>query len=211
MIQDHSTPQAYPHAQPPTLSSLSSYYSNLLIDHVVPYLPPLAIIAPWKYFQPQIHVTISNTSSGSVEWTLVTAVRAALADLKVPKTRHVGYEQLVHGSSHEDQAGGASAAGGMVNSDLGLTGAVRSANPSTTKKGSSGPKRMVVTGKGRAEYARTGPGDDWDLDTEDTMEGEGERMLQHVRDGLPVCVTMHLVSLEPLFDRPRVASSYLVS
>lgn len=53
---------------------------------------------------------------------------------------------------------------------------------------------MVVTGKGRAEYVSR-PGDDWDLeDLGGGEEGDGELMDASVRRGLPVLVTLHLVS-----------------
>lgn len=53
---------------------------------------------------------------------------------------------------------------------------------------------MKITGKGRAEYV-AGPGDDWDLeDLGGGDEGEGELMDRPIRLGLPVCVTLNLVS-----------------
>jgi hypothetical protein len=81
-----------------------------------------------------------------------------------------------------------------------LTGAVRAPRGNTAaqkkaRRGGKGKERqMKITGKGRAEYV-AGPGDDWDLeDLGGGDEGEGELMERSIRLGLPVCVTLNLVS-----------------
>lgn len=157
-----------------------------------------------RYFQPQIHVSILSSTSASVPFVLFLALRAAFSNLHVPVTKYVGYEAATNGEVISDNLTGTGAdddmGAGFVGGDAGLTGAVRAPRGKTAaqkkaRRGAKGKERqMVVTGKGRAEYV-AGPGDDWDLeDLGGGDEGEGDLMDEHVRLGLPVCVTLNLVS-----------------
>jgi hypothetical protein len=157
-----------------------------------------------RYFQPQVHVSILSSTSASVPFVLFLALRAAFSNLHVPVTKYVGYEGATSGDTIPDNSTGTGAdddmGAGFVGGDAGLTGAVRAprGNTAAQKKARRGGKvkerQMKITGKGRAEYV-AGPGDDWDLeDLGGGDEGEGELMERSVRLGLPVCVTLNLVS-----------------
>lgn len=174
------TPQAFPHLSTQALSSLSSRYSNLLVDHFVPFLPPLTILPNKKYFQPQIHLTVLSASSGSVIPTLFLAARCAFANLHVPLTKSIGWEAVV-GDGMDEDGPGERAGTGFGGGEGGISGAVRAA-------------------KGNQALPRGIPVDDWDLeDLGGGEEGEGELLDNEVRKGLPVCVTLNLVSGSPEF------------
>jgi hypothetical protein len=156
-----------------------------------------------RYFQPQIHVSLLSSTNASVPFVLFVALRAAFTNLHVPLTKYVGYEGAANGDIIPDTSAGTGTAddvgAGFVGGDAGLTGAVRAPRARNQAKNKrravKGKERqMVVTGKGRAEYV-AGPGDDWDLeDLGGGDEGEGELMDEDIRLGLPVCVTLNLVS-----------------
>jgi exosome complex component RRP42 len=107
---------------------------------------PLAFFTPdllIRYFVPYLHLTLTSTSTGSVLPTLIIAARAAFADLRIPKTKRIGWEAGSKPGFEEEGE-----------SDLsGIKAAVRAGR---TKAGK---------GKGR-----TG-GDEWDLDMEGSGDG----------------------------------------
>ncbi|ORX39288.1 hypothetical protein BD324DRAFT_619139 [Kockovaella imperatae] len=165
------TPQAYPQLSQQALSLLSAQYESLLSDHFVPSIPPLPILPPTKYFIPHLQLTIISASSGSIPSTLFIAARAAFSDLKIPKTKRIGWEGATkgHNGDRETDDGGMD----MEESDLsGIKAAVRG--------GRKGPG-------GKSGRARVG-GDEWDLDP----SGDGLEVLQE-REKLPVLIILNLI------------------
>ena len=74
----------------------------------------------------------------------------------------------------------------------GITGAVRAAKAGGTRR--KGKGKTTTNAKGKVVQV-SGPGDEWDLeDYGGGEEGEGELLDGSVRVGLPVCVTLNLVS-----------------
>ncbi|ORY24193.1 ribosomal protein S5 domain 2-type protein [Naematelia encephala] len=86
------TPQAYPSLSSQSLSQLSTLYASLLSDHFVPSLPPLPILPPTKYFIPHLQLTVLSAAAAAVPTALALAARAAFCDLKIPKTKRIGWE-----------------------------------------------------------------------------------------------------------------------
>lgn len=85
---------------------------------------------------PQVQLTLLSATSGSPLSALVIAIRAAFADLKVPRTKRIGYE-------------GAEAILEMGDGDL---------------SGIKAALKLGKGGKGKVRKVRGG--DDWDLDLE---------------------------------------------
>lgn len=85
---------------------------------------------------PQVQLTLLSATSGSPLSALVLAVRAAFADLKVPRTKRIGWE-------------GAENVLEMGDGDL---------------SGIKAALKLGKAGKGKARKVRGG--DDWDLDLE---------------------------------------------
>ncbi len=182
-----------------SLSALSTYYTNLIADHFVPYLPPLPIVEGYKYFQPRIHVSILAASSAGVVAAIFYALRTAFVDLRIPRTKQVGWESV------------AGPTGGGVSVDAGM-GIGAAAPGSGMKAAMSGRAK----GKGRVRTEKVGPGEDWELvqvaaakpkrgrrdamqvdaggDEEDDGNEDGKRLPASVRRGLPICITLNLVS-----------------
>lgn len=76
----------------------------------------------------------------------------------------------------------------------GITGAVRAAKSGGVAGKRKGRGKTTTNAKGKVVQV-SGPGDEWDLeDYGGGDEGEGDLMDIGVRVGLPVCVTMNLVS-----------------
>jgi hypothetical protein len=239
-----STPSAYPQYQQSSssssingssssgssLSALSTYYTNLVNDHFIGYLPKLVIVDGYKYvhplcrttdssrchphsqfnltplfhryFQPSIHISITSTSTASTIPAIFIALRTAFYDLRIPRVKRVGWE------------GVAGAEGGRIGVDVGM-GVGLSANLSGGMASGSAMKNAMTSGKGgkgnagrlaRSGKERVGPGEDWELDTdvkigkgvvgdlEDDGDEDGLRLLSVLRRGLPICVTLNLVS-----------------
>ncbi|GHJ87244.1 hypothetical protein NliqN6_3646 [Naganishia liquefaciens] len=199
-IEVDVTPQAFPHLNQNACSALSSYYANLLNDHFVPYLPPLPILPPYKYFQPNVHASIISSTSASVPFVLFTAVRAAFSSLYVPKTKFVGWESAIPDEKNRtamdtevDMTEAKSDRFGLEfgGGEGGITGAVRAAKAGGAKR--KGKGKTTTNAKGKVVQV-SGPGDEWDLeDYGGGDEGEGELLDVSVRVGLPVCVTLNLI------------------
>jgi hypothetical protein len=76
----------------------------------------------------------------------------------------------------------------------GITGAVRAAKAGGAKR--KGKGKTTTNAKGKVVQV-SGPGDEWDLeDYGGGEEGEGDLLDVSVRVGLPVCVTLNLVSCD---------------
>lgn len=125
----------------------------------------------FRYFIPHLHLTLLSATSGSPLTALVIAARAAFLDLRIPSTKRIGWE-----STTVEVDGGEGTGTGVKESDLsGIKAAVRA--------GRTGGK-----GKGKAAVR----GEDWDLDMS-TAGGRGVGFMDG-REGLPVLVTLNLVS-----------------
>ncbi|KZT61701.1 ribosomal protein S5 domain 2-like protein [Calocera cornea HHB12733] len=87
------SPSAYPQLDRDSLSDLSADLSTLLSTYLTPIVstPELLIIPSQLYWQASVDALVLS-SSGNVHDTLFAAVRAALWDLRVPRTRGVVYE-----------------------------------------------------------------------------------------------------------------------
>ena len=95
-----------------------------------------------RYFIPHLHLTVLSTSAASLLPTLILASRAAFTDLRVPKTKRIGWEAATTTSTTSDER----------ETDL------------------SGIKAAVRAGKGKGKTAVRG-GEDWDLDPGDSGDG----------------------------------------
>ena len=134
---------------------------------------------------------------------LFTAVRAAFASLLVPKTKFVGWESAIPDQKNRTAMDmevdvmeaktdrfGLEFGGG----EGGITGAVRAAKAGGVAGRRKGKGKTTTNAKGKVVQV-SGPGDEWDLeDYGGGDEGEGDLLALPVRLGLPVCVTLNLVS-----------------
>ncbi|GFZ47176.1 hypothetical protein JCM24511_04919 [Saitozyma sp. JCM 24511] len=158
------TPQAFPQMTAQGLSLYSTQLTNILLDHFVPSIPALPIIAPTKYFIPYLHLTLLS-SSGNVPTALLLAARSAFSDLRIPRTKIIGFEA-------DDLIGKAEIPEGA---------------DEEMEKDLSGIKAAVRAGRGgRGKGKAAVKGGDWELvlGEEDRLEG---------REKLPVLVTLNLV------------------
>lgn len=188
---DRRTPQAYPTLNSSSLSTLSAQLAAMIVDHFIPQIPPLPILPPTKYFVPHLHLTLLSSSGGSVPTALCLAARAAFIDLRIPRTRVIGWEGTRGG-------GGGSGAG------AGEEGGEGEGEDHETDL--SGIKAALKAGRGRKGKGREvmRGGEDWDLDLEGGGGGDGTISLEK-RDELPVLVSLNLVSL-PDFARWPVSA-----
>ncbi|KAK1922729.1 ribosomal protein S5 domain 2-type protein [Papiliotrema laurentii] len=92
VVEVDVTPQAYPQLKDQALSHLSTIYASIIADHFIPSLPALPIVPPTKYFVPHLHLTLLSASSGSPLSALFLAARSAFIDLKIPRTKQIGWE-----------------------------------------------------------------------------------------------------------------------
>ncbi|WWD21176.1 hypothetical protein CI109_105660 [Kwoniella shandongensis] len=130
------TPQAFPSINTQNLSSISTHLSSLLSTHFIPSISPFPILPGKKYFQPHLHLTLLS-NSGSMLSTLVLASRAALSDLRIPKTKIISW---------------------TGNEDALETGDLSGIKAAIAGGGGKGGKRNKYVARG---------GEDWDLDLDD--------------------------------------------
>lgn len=170
----------------PLTEWLATVFYPALASH-----PQLVILPPpqtklWRVYVDLI-ILSAGPQSGLLYDSVTLAARAALWDLKIPKTRGVAFQSKSKPTSTQQQAGGQPTGGGMdvdQTEMLGMKGLLRS--------GRAGTKAAA--------------GSEVDFELESYWD-EGAPLKN--REHLPVAITLHLVRV--LISRPPLRSLILVA
>lgn len=142
-----------------------------LLQHVLPPLLPSLPITSSLSFHYTIDSLILSSTAGNLTDALFLSVRSALSDLRVPRTRNVAYEATQTATGDDILVEEKSAMAG-------IKGAAQGGKKSKQRVERGGGKAVALGAEFEVE-------DYWD---------EGDMLEEKVRDALPVCVTLNVVS-----------------